>query len=133
MRTIRILTKKPMTQNNNTKKDYNDTDMLGALYLGDSKASVYCRDIIRIENTSIRAAFALLIGSGCKGSDVDEFIISLAKQDWRLLQILRDHKTPLSNATQLKNKLAKGFKLALKRPPVKSHFLSAEINKLTTS
>lgn len=131
MRTIRILTKN-MKQTNNTK-DYNDADMLGGLYLGDSKASAYCKDIIRIENTLIRAAFALLISSGCKGSDVDEFIISLAKQDWRLLQILRDHKTPLSNATQLKNKLAKGFKLELKRPSVKPHFLSAEINKLTNS
>lgn len=123
--------KKTQIPTTNEKKEYIDDDMLGQQYLGDLKASAYCRDIIRIENPAIRSAFAILIGSGCKGSDVETFILTLAKQDWRYIDLLIKYKTPLSNATQLKVKLSKGFKLELRKQPAKVYKLSDEINKLS--
>lgn len=127
-----MTTTKPATKISK-KPDYIVDDMLGQQYLGDSKASPYCKDIIRIENPVIRSAFAILIASGCKGSDVDNFILALAKKDYRYLEILIDHKTPLSNATQFKMKLSKGFDLPLKKQPKKLYRLSDEINTVTNS
>ena len=141
MRTIRILTKKMNNTTTHTTepldkaKPYIDDDMLGRQYLGDSKASPYCRNIIRIKDPTIRSAFAILIASGCKGTDVDNFILTLAKQGWQYLDVLINNKskTPLSNATQLKVKLSKGFKLELRNKPAKAYNLSDEINNLTSS